>query len=67
MDKSSSVAISKDVLCQVLRFKLSRRKFINGRLETWKMEVDMKNESVVVTYTVNSILINWEQNPWVHS
>ena len=52
MDKRFSVAMSKDVL----RLKLSRRKFENGRLGVWKMEVDMENGSVVVTYVVNSIL-----------
>ena len=43
MDKRSSVAILEDVYAKVLRFKLSRGKFTNGRLEIWKMEVDMKN------------------------
>ena len=43
MDKRSSVKMLKDVL----GFKLSRRKFGNGRLEVFeKMEVDMKSENV---------------------
>ena len=63
MDKRSSITISKDVL----KFKLFRRKFENGRLGVWKMEVDMENEGVIITYVVNSILIHWKQKPWVHS
>ena len=31
------------------------------------MEVDIENESVVVTYAVNLILSYWEQKSWVHS
>ena len=56
MDERSSVTMLKDVL----GFKLSRRKFENGRLGVWKMEVNMENGSVVVTYVVNSILAHWK-------
>ena len=48
--------MSKDVL----RFKLFRRKFENGRLGVWKMKVDMENGSVMVTYAVNSIFTHWK-------
>ena len=56
MDERSSVAMSK----VILMFKLYRRKFENGRLGVWKIELFMKNESVLVTYVVNSILVHWK-------